>query len=85
MPPIAFARRFAAIALGESLHDPKCGVRREFPAPLRGCSGSGGNGNREGSPCPICVVRLGDELQSSSPQDTFREGRPTVGGSTPRW
>jgi hypothetical protein len=35
MPPIAIAHRFAAIALGRSLHDPKGGVRTECQAPFR--------------------------------------------------
>src|SRR5258708_21039262 len=35
MPPIALRNRFAAIALGRSLHDPKGGVRGECQAPVR--------------------------------------------------
>jgi hypothetical protein len=39
MPPIAFARRFAAIALDWSLHDPKSGVRGNTKRPSGGKNG----------------------------------------------
>jgi len=35
MPPIGFALGFEAIALSDSLHDPKGGVRKECQAPFR--------------------------------------------------
>jgi hypothetical protein len=61
MPPIAFPRRFAAIALGESLHDPKGGVRGKHQAPqVVGYLGYSGRDDkaRESSPRPITAVRV---------------------------